>query len=647
MLQALDKDSSTRPSAAVLRGSLWIRKWYVRLDTREALFRLPSSTFYSSWSRDLRAPWVPSASESLKIGRGSHLVATPSCLTVRGDPIPYFNYISPRLADAPAAMPTLVSSSSSMSQWSSLSQPPSMGYSSSASSFQSTDVTFEMVNPNPFIDNVNNNEYQAPPFPAVWAAPQDSESSDASIMRPGALNLGANPIDASPALVNPPYVRPHIAVQDSSEDFIMRPGALNLAAHPIDSSSSQSVSESFTRFRGNQAQFTDVPVSVSQESFDTIDLVSREESGSLPFAPYGQPNPHVSASDLLANVINPFDDYWRVRDDSTNVPAAASCESLGIAHLALREESASLPFMLFKGTTPYTYEHDPEPEQPSTCPHPDEECARREERQPPSTSTESFDIFAFVHREESRSLPFVPSRFLHTPTSLALPSASPKRTTWLTVLPPSPEQTLVVTETALSHTSTPTSMDKVNTPQPSCLLADTTLYSPSAGSPDLTLCASQLEGSFLTTNLKVTSGKESQMSIPVIVLSSSHHYSLPDLTVDSQPPIPFTPSRASTESPQSPSYPSSPFTPFTPSTLSTPSTSFTSSTLSTQFIPLISTNSVEVTLTSPDLDCEPTPLLSSKKEKPLIRSPLMVLNRLRNRIRTLVSPFLSSRVSRD
>ena len=41
MLQALDKDSSTRPSAAVLRGSLWIRKWYVRLGTREALFRLP------------------------------------------------------------------------------------------------------------------------------------------------------------------------------------------------------------------------------------------------------------------------------------------------------------------------------------------------------------------------------------------------------------------------------------------------------------------------------------------------------------------------------------------------------------------------------------------------------------------------------
>ncbi|KAK7689792.1 hypothetical protein QCA50_006431 [Cerrena zonata] len=96
--RALDKDASTRPSAARMKGHLFFKSF--------------------DWSglenNTLEAPWVPNASEafmSRSCQQGTDIDAG-SPLSSSEDHIPYFNYLSPRMADAPTTLPTMVSSPS-------------------------------------------------------------------------------------------------------------------------------------------------------------------------------------------------------------------------------------------------------------------------------------------------------------------------------------------------------------------------------------------------------------------------------------------------------------------------------------------------------------------------------------------------------
>ncbi|KAK7696440.1 hypothetical protein QCA50_001097 [Cerrena zonata] len=630
--RALDKDPSTRASATQLLGGLWLKKF----------------------DRNLKAPWIPSASQIRVSSHGFGLLNVGTHGRPTEDPFPFFGFISPKLADAPAAMPTLVSLSPSSSRSFTLPPaPPLMGYPSSASGLQSTSLPYYAMHHAAYAED----EYQAPPFPTFWAAPQDSDSdseSSAFLMRPGVLNLAANALDASPVKsIASPFVRPHITLEDSdsSSDFVMRPGALNLATHPIDSSSSSArdASELFARFLDNRNEPADVPTSVSRESFNPQDFALQEESASLPFVPYRPSNLHLSRSNSLADVIDPFDDCWRIRDEPTNVPTSVSQASFDAACYALREESASLPFMLYRKSATSSCGQNSEPSQLFSSPQPYGKDLQ-DDRRSSSTSISSLDILALVHREESGSLPVFSSNYPHIQAPLPSPLASPEGANWLSVLPPSFEDSTPVTEVTVSPASLTTSMDRLDILLTPLLLADATLYSTLTNSPDLTLCAP--EGSFLTSSLqytKVTPGKDSPMTGSVTLLSPGLPLnSPPDLTVEEGSSFVFEYSRASTEStpstsPSSPSLPSPSLPSSSPPSSPLPASPSPSSTLSTSIDSV--ENREEIISSRSDQACDPASPASFTKETPhppLIRSRLVVLNWLRTRIRCISSPFLSS-----
>lgn len=518
------------------------------------------------------------------------------------DPIPYFNYISPKLADAPTAMPTLMSSSSSsMFQMCALPPPPLMGYPypSSASGLHHAGRNTRIK-----VDHEHNDA----PFSVFWAAPQDPESISIFPMRPGTLNLGANPLDASPA-------------KSDSSEIIMRPGALNLRAHPINCSPSRSASTSFARFWGNRIEPADVPTSVTRESFNFVDFVSREESRSLPFVPFRPTNPLAFAFDSSSDVADSFDELWRTRREPFNVPTSVSEISFHVARLALREEPASLPFVLSTKLASSSGES----RLPSTLqPYGDDLQYAWRSRM---TSTSSLDIFSLVKREESNSLPFFTSKYSPVHGPPASPSTSSKRETWLSVLPPFHEYPAIVMEAATSCTSITPSMDKVDTPRTPLLLSDVTLYSPSTNTPDLTLCTSGVD--FLTSSFppaKVLPVKESHMALSITPIPTPN--SPPDLTLNNDFSFALEFSQSSTESTHSIPYPSS--SPFH-------STSIDS----------VEGREIKTAIANGECDLVLPPSFPKETSpSPMLRPPRKVSKWLRIRLRTLFSfSLFSPRVS--
>ena len=162
----------------------------------------------------LQAPWIPNAAEvfvsrscpkEADIDAGSPLEPTE-------DPIPYFNYLSSRMADAPTTLPKLVSSRAV------LPPPQLIGYAldsvpTSASGIQqyvNREIIHLKSNSTPFSQFWAMNVTMKRRISELrcsslsWLNRLDHGNVESSpvfdLQRPGTLNLTANPLDASPII---------------------------------------------------------------------------------------------------------------------------------------------------------------------------------------------------------------------------------------------------------------------------------------------------------------------------------------------------------------------------------------------------------------------------------------------------------------
>ncbi|CAL1702688.1 unnamed protein product [Somion occarium] len=244
-----DKTDIQSLAESIMTGTISIEKWeralygvpedaelFIRraLDmdpgTRPTATRLKSHPFFKpfDWeglaNNTLMAPWIPGACKPFSQGTMSPIdVGVP--LNIDDDIVPYFNYISPQLADAPSTLPVLASSTS-------------------------------------LPDYIH-----APPFPPLIGYPLDSAPSSASgIHLPSVPYYGEMELPHEGSGLNKP---------DNVDDYVT-----NLSREE-----SRSLSFSIPNW-GTPAGFDKGPRSVQQASFDVMNLVGREDSGSLPFLRY-------------------------------------------------------------------------------------------------------------------------------------------------------------------------------------------------------------------------------------------------------------------------------------------------------------------------------------------------------------------------
>ncbi|CAL1702673.1 unnamed protein product [Somion occarium] len=251
-----DKTDIQSLAKSIMRGTISIEKWeralygvpedaelFIRraLDmdpgTRPTAIRLKSHPFFKpfDWeglaNNTLMAPWIPGACKPFPQETMSPIdVGVP--LNTDDDIVPYFNYISPQLANAPSTLPVLDSSSSSTSL---------------------SDYT------------------NCPPLPPLIGYPLDSVPSSASgIHLPSVPYYGEMEFPHEGSGLNKP---------DNVDDYVT-----NLAHEE-----SRSLSFSIPNWTTPVGPI-EGPRSVPQASLDVMDLVKREDSGSLPFLRYR--NPH-------------------------------------------------------------------------------------------------------------------------------------------------------------------------------------------------------------------------------------------------------------------------------------------------------------------------------------------------------------------
>lgn len=492
-----------------------------------------------------------------------------SPLSSSEDHIPYFNYLSPRMADAPTTLPTMVSSPSFPPA------PQLVGY--PIDSIPSSASGIQLANRKTECDNSS-----TAPFSQFWA---DRHS----------VNLEASPMAQRESLGLRAIL--DSGKPESSPVFeLRRPGTLNLASNPIDSSPTNPSPSSFSNFWDTRREPANVPTSVSRMSLNPIDYVLREESDSLPFVSFRPPNPQILESPL--DTTSPSNTCERKSTDLVEFPKSTSRMSLDFARLALREESCSLPFFLYR--SPISSR--------SESPLSQSQLHYSSESTPPM-SLPSFDIATLVRREESASLPFLPSKVSprsQASTSITLydmdqPSRSqPSSCAPIRISKFTPSAALPTTPHHIPpsriHPIYSTDMDTSATSSPH--------------SPNITLCTTDNDGLILTPQLlKASSGQMSHLAAPVVSL---------------------------------PSVPTSPTPESTFENLSSPKDSLPISTHS--LIPSIPLSVVHIRedVTTPlALASAPIPLFCKEPRHPSPSASLNPLQRFQNRVRFLYSLFLS------
>ena len=186
---------------------------------------------------------------------------------------------------------------------------------------------------------------------------------------------------------------------DSSPVFdLQRPGTLNLDTNPLDASPIIPPSISLAKSQPIRNEPLDVPTSVSPDSFNIMDFVLREESVSLPFVLYRhKPESPLTSKSLPSLPRIRTQPYEDFEDYNDGTPISEP--SFNIERLVLREESASLPF--FVPRPPVTLMSD------VSCEESRRDCSDYPSPSPTSSSKILFDIVALVEREDSSSLPFL------------------------------------------------------------------------------------------------------------------------------------------------------------------------------------------------------------------------------------------------
>ena len=422
----------------------------------------------------LQAPWIPNASEvyvsrscpkEADIDAGSPLNSTE-------DPIPYFNYLSLRMADAPTTLPKLVTSRAV------LPPPQLIGYAldsvpTSASGIQ------QYVN-----RDIIHLQSNSTPFSQFWAM-NVTRNRRVSELRRSSLSwlnrLDRGNVDSSP-----------IPIFD-----IQRPGTLNLTT--LNASSIASPRIPFTMRQPARGVPLDVPTSVSPESSNTMDFLLREESESLPFILVRREPESVLPPESLPTPPHGTQTGPHETFGNFNSLTSPSRPPLNIVRLVLQEESDSLPFFV------------PKPPVVLTSSVSGEESRRaRSGHWLPSTASSSnvlFDIVGLVEREESSSLPFL----FNTTSSHEVSSAS---------------VTFYDMEQETQTCDKPTSL-----PSPEILQPNTTLSHLRESSPDRTLCHLEEAPSSLDHKLpsihELTPGHLSHLAAPAVSTSPAPLVSIP------------------------------------------------------------------------------------------------------------------------